>query len=72
MSNGEQFLRVGNKYVRVASIAFIELLPSGRIQIVLCGPHSDEQKVDVDPHEAEHVKRFLERFSANGAPVGKS
>ena len=69
--NGEQFLRVGNKFVRVASIAFVELLPSGRLQIVLRGPHSDEQKVDVDPHEADRVRRFFERLSGNGGAIAE-
>jgi hypothetical protein len=58
--NAPQFIRVHNKIVNLASIAYVEFLDSGRAMIFMTGLTQEKQNIPVDPDETRKLKAALE------------
>jgi hypothetical protein len=58
--NAPQFIRVHNKVINLASIAYVEFLESGRAMIFMTGLTQEKQNIPVDPDETRKLKAALE------------
>jgi hypothetical protein len=65
--NAPQFIRVHNKVVNLASIAYVEFLESGRAMIFMTGLTQEKQNIPVDPDETRKLKAALEGVSPQPA-----
>ncbi len=62
-----QFIRVHNKVINLASIAYVEFLESGRAMIFMTGLTQEKQNIPVDPEETRKLKAALEGVTSHPA-----
>ncbi|MGD1072831.1 MAG: hypothetical protein ABSB15_22135 [Bryobacteraceae bacterium] len=55
-----RFIRVHNKLINPALIAYVEFLESGRSMIFMTGLTQEKQNIPVDPEETRKLKAALE------------
>ena len=65
--NAPQFIRVHNKVINLASIAYVEFLESGRAMILMTGLTQEKQNIPVDPEETRKLKAALEGVTSHPA-----
>ena len=65
--NAPQFIRVHNKVIYLASIAYVEFLESGRAMIFMTGLTQEKQNIPVDPEETRKLKAALEGVTSHPA-----
>jgi bifunctional DNase/RNase len=58
--NAPQFIRVHNKVINLASVAYVEFLESGRSMIFMTGLTQEKQNIPVDADETRKLKAALD------------
>jgi hypothetical protein len=54
------FIQVENKVIRLAAIAYVDFLESGRAMVLMQGLTQEKQNIPLDVHDANRLRTMLE------------
>ena len=55
-----QFIRIGNRVIRLDSISYIDFLESGRSMMFMRGLNQEKQNVSFDVDDTRRLREFFE------------